>query len=81
MDGLNLDPGLRQAYTKQTQQRFLAEANNARILKSTKSQKTGPRKLKQFSFGGKVKAIGHIIRESGSEILNVIRTKNGTAQA
>jgi hypothetical protein len=81
MDGLNLDPGLRQAYTKQTEQRFLAEANNARMLKSVKNKKPGPRKFKQFTFSGKLKAIGQIIRSSGSEIMSVIRTTSGPAKA
>jgi hypothetical protein len=81
MDGLNLDPGLRHAYTKQTQQRLLAESTHARITKSVKNQKPARRELKQFSVGGKLRAIGRIIRDSSSAIVTVIRTSTGQAKA
>ncbi len=81
MDGLNLDPGLRQAYTKQTQQRFLTEANNARLLKSVKTQESSPRELKRYTFGGKLRAIGQIIRDTSADIVSVIRAGDSTANA
>ena len=81
MDGLNLDPGLRQAYTKQTEQRLLAESTHARIAKSAMNKKPAPRKVVQFSLGGKIRAIGQIIRDTGSEIMTVIRNPNNPAEA
>ena len=81
MNGLNLDPGLRHAYTKQTQQRLLAESTHSRMIKSVKDQKPARIELKQFTLGGKLRAIGRIIRDSSSDIVNVIRTSAGPAKA
>ncbi len=49
MNGLNLDPGLRQAFTQQTHQRLLAESTHARLAKSVKTKNPGLRDAKQFS--------------------------------
>ena len=81
MDGLNLDPGLRHAYTKQTQQRLLAESTHARITKSVKNQKPARKELVQFTVGGKLRKIVRIIRDSSSDIITVIRTSAGPAKA
>ena len=81
MNGLNLEPGLRQAYTKQTHARLLAESTNARIVKSVKSKNPSRVELKQFTYGGKLKAISRIIRETGSDIITVIKASPGPAKA
>ena len=81
MNGLNLDPGLRHAYTMQTQQRLLAESTHARMIKSVKGQKPARIELKQITLGGKLRAIGRIIRDSSTAIATVIRASAGPAKA
>ncbi len=81
MNGLNLDPGLRQAYTQQTHQRLLVESTNARLAKSIKTRNPDRKKAIQFSLVGKLKVIGQIIQDSGSDIVYVIKAKNGTMAA
>lgn len=81
MDGLNLDPGLQHAYTKQTQQRLLAESTHARMIESVKDKKPARIDMKQFTVGGKLRTIVRIIRVSSSEIVTVIRANAGPAKA
>jgi len=81
MNGLNLDPGLRHAYTKQTQQRLLAESSHARMIKSVKDQNPARLKLKQLTVGGKLRAIGRIIRDSSSDIVTIVKASAGPAKA
>ena len=50
MTGLNLDPGLRQAYTQQTHQRLLVESTHARLAKSIKTRNPDRKKAIQFSL-------------------------------
>ena len=78
MDGLNLDPGLRKAYNQQTHQRLIAESTFARLTKSANNQDSSQKEAFQLSFLGKLKAIGQIIKESGSNIITVIRANNDT---
>ncbi len=58
MNGLNFDPGVRQAFTWQTHQRLLAESTNARLAKSVKTKNPGLRDAKQFSLAAKFKIAG-----------------------
>ncbi len=73
MNGLNFDPGLRQAFTWQTHQRLLAESSNARLAKSVKTKNRRLRDAKQFSFVAKFEIIGQLMRETGSDIITIIR--------
>jgi hypothetical protein len=81
MDGLNLDPGLRQAYNQQTHQRLLAESTHARLAKSVRNQNPNLKETKSISLVEKVKIIGQIIRASSSEIITVVKKKNKTLNA
>jgi hypothetical protein len=81
MNGLNLDPGLRQAFTQQTHQRLLAESTHARLAKSVKTKNSGPRDAKQFSLAEKIKVIGQLMWETGSDIITIVRAKNDTLSA
>jgi hypothetical protein len=81
MDGLNLDPGLRKAYNQQTHQRLIAESARARLIESAKNQDPSQNEVIQYSMVEKLKAIGQIVRESGSNIITVIRAKNETINA
>ena len=78
MDGLNLDPGLRKAYNQQTHQRLIAESARARLIESAKNQDLDQNEAIQLSLVGKLKAIGQIVKESGSSIITVIRANNNT---
>ena len=78
MDGLNLDPGLRKAYNQQTHQRLIAESARARLIESAKNQDLDQNEAIQLSLVGKLKAIGQIVKESGSSIITVIRANNDT---
>jgi hypothetical protein len=81
MNGLDLDPGLRHAYTKQTQQRLLTESTHARMIKSVKPQKPARKELDRFTIGGKLRAIGRIIRDTSADIATIIRAGAGPAKA
>ena len=81
MNGLNFDPGLRQAFTQQTHQRLLAESSHARLAKSVKAKNPGLRDAKQFSLAAKFKIIGQLMRETGSDIITIMRAKNDTLNA
>ena len=81
MDGLNLDPGLRKAYNQQTHQRLIAESTYARLTKSVKDQEPYQNEVIRLSLAGKFKAIGQIVRESGSNIISVIRANSDTKYA
>jgi hypothetical protein len=81
MNGLNLDPGLRQAFSQQTHQRLLAESTNARLAKSVKTKNPGLRDAKQFSLAAKIKVVGQLIRETSSDIITIMRAKNDTLNA
>jgi hypothetical protein len=81
MNNLNFDPGLRQAFTRQTHQRLLAQSTHARLAKSVNIKNRGLRDAKQFSLAAKFKIIGQLIRESGSDIITIMRAKNDTLNA
>jgi hypothetical protein len=81
MENFNFDPGLREAYAQQTYQRLLAESTKARSVKSVKTKNPGLRDTKQFSFVEKFKIVGQLIRETGSDIITVMRAKNDTLSA
>jgi len=81
MNGLNYDPGLRQAFTRQTHQRLLAESTNTRLAKSVKTKNPGLKDAKQFSLVAKFRIIGQLMRETGSDIITIVRAKNDTLSA
>ena len=81
MNNLNFDPGLRQAFNRQTHQRLLAESTNFRLAKSVKTKNPGLRDAKQFSLVAKSKIVGQLIRETGSDIITIMRAKIDTLNA
>ena len=81
MNGLNFDPGLRQAFTQQTHQRLLAESTYARLAKNVRTKNPGIRNVKQFSLVAKFRIIGQLMRETGSDIITIVRAKNDTLNA
>jgi hypothetical protein len=81
MNNLNYDPGLRQALTRQTHQRLLAESTHARLAKSVKTKNPDLRNAKQFSLVAKFRIIGQLMRETSSDIITIVRAKNDTLKA
>ncbi len=81
MNNLNFDPGLRQAFNRQTHQCLLAESTNARLANSVKTKNPGQRDAKQFSLVTKFKVVGQLMRETGSDIITILRAKNDTLKA
>ncbi len=81
MNNLNFDPGLRQAFTRQTHQRLLAESTHARLAKSVNTKNPGLSDAKQLPLAAKFKIIGQLMRESGSDIITIMRAKNDTLNA
>jgi len=81
MNGLNYDPGLRQALNQQSRQRLLAESANARLVKSVSPEDPTPNEAKRYNLGLKIKSIGEIIRETGSAIWIILRANKDTLNA
>lgn len=81
MNGLNYDPGLRQALDLQSRQRLLAESANARLVKSISSEDPSPNEAKRYKLGLKIKSIGEIIRQTGSAILLILKANKDTLNA
>jgi hypothetical protein len=73
MNGLSFDPGLRQAFAQQTHQRLLDESTYARLAKSVKTKNPGLGEAKQLPFAVKFKIVGQLMRETGSDIITIIR--------
>ena len=81
MNRLNLDPGLRQAFTQQTYQRLLAESTHARSAKSATTRNKYHYELKEYSLRSKIKVIAQIIQDAGSIIAIILRASNNSANA
>ena len=81
MSGINLDPGLRQAFTQQTRQRLLTESTNARLAKCVIKDNPDLNGVQQYSLQMKVKIIAQIVQEAGSTILTVLKMHNSSANA
>jgi hypothetical protein len=81
MNSLNLDPNLRQAFTQQTQQRLLAEAKRARLVKNLTPKYQVHFELKQYSLGAKIKIITWVIQDAGSIIATILRASSNSANA
>ena len=81
MNNLNFDPGLRKAFSQQTHQRLLAESNQARLVKSIETEKPDLRNIKRFSLLAKIKIIGQLVRETGGNIISVMRANEDALNA
>ncbi len=79
MNSLNLDPGLRQAFTQQTHQRLLAESTQARSAKSATTRNKYHYELKEYSLRSKIRVIAQIIQDAGSIIAIILRASNNSA--
>lgn len=81
MNGLNYDPGLRQAFSQQTRQRLLSEASNARLSGSLPTDGPEHQETRRYNLALKIKVISEIIKDSGSAILMVMRANRDTLNA
>ncbi len=81
MNNLNFDPGLRKAFSEQTHQRLLTESNQARLAKSIRTEKPDLRKLKSYSLTTKLKIIGQLMRETGENIITVVKASEDALNA
>ena len=81
MNGINLDPGLRQALAQQIFERLLAEANKARLIKSVSPGNSGAKEVRGLSLVSSIKSVRDLISDTRSSILIALRAKNDTASA
>ncbi len=81
MNNLNFDPGLRKAFSEQTHKRLLTESNQVRLAKSIRTEKPDLRKLKTYSLVAKLKIIGQLVRETGENIVTVVRASEDALNA
>jgi hypothetical protein len=80
MNGLNLDPGLRQAFAQQTHQRLLTEANQARLVKCTLAEEANVSENNTFTLRMKLRIIAQIVQEAGSTIVNVLNANGDSSK-
>jgi len=81
MSGINLDPGLRQAFTQQTRQRLLTESTNARLAKCVIKDNPALNGVQKYTLQMKIKIIAQVIQEAGSTIITVLKANNSSANA
>jgi len=81
MSEINLDPGLRQAFTQQTRQRLLTESTNARLAKCVIKDNPDLNGVQKYSLQMKIKIIAQVIQEAGSTIITVLKANNSSANA
>ena len=81
MNGLNYDPGLRQAFSQQTRQRLLSEAKSARLAQSVPTEDNDLKETRRYSLALKIKVISGIVKDTGSAILMVMKSSGDTLNA
>ena len=81
MNGINLDPGLRQAFTQQTNQRLLTEAKRARMAKCVITDEVHTNQGNHLTLRLKIKIIVQIIQEAAATIVTIIRSSEIPANA
>ena len=81
MNGTNLDPGLRQAFTQQTYQRLVSESTQSRMAKSVTTKDHDRREVKRFTLRMKIKVIAQVIQEAGSTIVTILKASSSSVNA
>ena len=81
MNGLNFDPGLRQAFTQQTHQRLMAESTHARMAKSLTMKNKDRYELKEYTLLAKIKVISQVIQDATSIIVTILKANRNSANA
>jgi len=81
MNGINFDPGLRQAFTEQTYQRLLTESTQSRMAKSVTTKGHDRSEVKQYTLRLKIKVIAQVIKEAGLTIVTILRASSYPANA
>ena len=81
MNSLNLEPGLRKAFNKQTHQRLLAESAQARLVRSVRSETKHRVEVKRYPLRLKIKDIAHVLKYAASAIITIMRAGSYSANA
>jgi len=81
MNGLNYDTGLRQAFSQQTRQRLLSEANSVRLAQSVSTEKADLKETRRYNLALKIKVIRELTKETGSAILNLMKANRDSLNA
>jgi hypothetical protein len=81
MNGINLDPVLRQTLAQQEYERLRAEANKARLIKRVSLENAGPKEDRGLSLVSSIKSVRERISDTGASILIALRAKEDTASA
>ena len=81
MNSLNLEPGLRNAFNKQTNQRLLAESTQARMVKSIHPENKHRVQLEQYPWRLKIKHIASVLQDAVSAIITIMRASSHSANA
>lgn len=81
MNGIKLEPGLREAFNQQTHQRLLSEATRARMAKCVITEDPNLSEAERYSLRMKIKIIAQVIQEAASTIVAILKTNNRSMNA
>lgn len=81
MNGINLDPVLRQTLAQQEYERLRAEANKARLIKQISLENSGDEEIRGLNLASSIKSVRELISDTGASILIALRAKKDTASA
>jgi hypothetical protein len=81
MNGLNYDPGLRNAITQQHRERLLRESNQIRLLKNIPDEAPEPNRTPGISLSERIKPILGRVRDTGKAILIALGARNESLNA
>lgn len=81
MNGLNYDPGLRNAITQQHRERLLRESNQIRLLKSVPDETPEPSRTPGISLAERIKPILGRVSDTGKAILIALGARNESLNA
>jgi hypothetical protein len=79
MNNLNLDPGLRKAFTQQTYQRLLSESTQARRANSVTKNDQNRFEVRLFCLKCKIEVISQVIQDAAVIIASVMRANVNSA--
>ena len=79
MNNLNLDPGLRKAFTQQTYERLLSESTQARRANSVTKKDQNHFEGKLFCLKCKIEVISQVIQDAAVIIASVMRANVNSA--
>lgn len=81
MNGLNYDPGLRNAITQQHRERLLHESNQIRLLKSIPNEESKPNREPRAPQARRINPLLERVSEIGKAILIALGARNESLNA